>query len=129
MPEEAITIKTTAPITGTFCIGQDTCCGHATMGREPGAGVMQVLEGQAGTFNVQNVANTLWAACVLSIFRAPVERSRWVHSAATGVPGQDFVLQCHRIVPAPSVFCGMQRGRAVAYGSAQGFAVFDGRVS
>jgi hypothetical protein len=28
MPGEAITIKTTAPITGTFCIGKDTCEPH-----------------------------------------------------------------------------------------------------
>jgi len=35
------------------------------MGQEPGAGVMQGLEGRAealaGTFNAQHVANTLWA--------------------------------------------------------------------
>ena len=35
------------------------------MGREPGAGLMRVLEGRAealaGTFNVQGMANTLWA--------------------------------------------------------------------
>jgi len=35
------------------------------MGREPGAGMMRVLEGRveavAGTMNAQNVANTLWA--------------------------------------------------------------------
>ncbi len=35
------------------------------MGREPGAGMMRVLEGRAeavaGTMNAQDVANTLWA--------------------------------------------------------------------
>ena len=35
------------------------------MGREPGAGLMRVLEGRAeslaDTFNTQEVANTLWA--------------------------------------------------------------------
>jgi hypothetical protein len=38
---------------------------YATMGREPGAGVMRGLEGRAealaGTFKAQEVANTLWA--------------------------------------------------------------------
>ena len=38
---------------------------NATMGREHGAGVMRVLERKAeavaGTFNAQDVANTLWA--------------------------------------------------------------------
>ena len=38
---------------------------YATMGREPRAGMMSALEGQAealtGTFNAQNMANTLWA--------------------------------------------------------------------
>jgi hypothetical protein len=44
------------------------------MGREPGAGLMRVLEGRAeavaGMFNAQYVANTLWAACVLSLLCA-----------------------------------------------------------
>jgi len=50
------------------CNTQDvanTLWAYATMGREPGAGLLQELEGRdealAGTFNVQNVANTLWA--------------------------------------------------------------------
>ena len=54
-------------LTGAF-IAQDvanTLWAYATMGREPGAGVMRGLEGRAeavaGTFNEQNVANTLWA--------------------------------------------------------------------
>jgi len=42
-----------------------TLWAYATMGREPGAGVMRGLEGRAealaGTFNAQHVANTLWA--------------------------------------------------------------------
>jgi hypothetical protein len=45
----------------------NTLKANATMGREPGAGVMRELEGRAeavaGTFNAQEVANTLWAAC------------------------------------------------------------------
>ncbi len=43
----------------------NTLWAYATMGREPGAGVMRGLEGRAealaGTFNAQDVANTLWA--------------------------------------------------------------------
>ena len=43
----------------------NTLWAYATMGREPGAGVMRGLEGRAeslaGTFNAQHVANTLWA--------------------------------------------------------------------
>ena len=43
----------------------NTLWAYATMGREPGAGLMGVLEGRAGavagTFNAQNVGNTLWA--------------------------------------------------------------------
>jgi len=39
------------------------------MGREPGAGMMRVLEGRAvavaGTFNEQNVANTLWVCATM----------------------------------------------------------------
>jgi hypothetical protein len=42
-----------------------TLWAYATMGREPGAGMMRELEGRAeavaGTFNAQHVANTLWA--------------------------------------------------------------------
>jgi hypothetical protein len=38
---------------------------YARMGREPGAGMMRVLEGRAeavaGTIKAQAVANTLWA--------------------------------------------------------------------
>ena len=43
----------------------NTLWAYATMGREPGAGVMRGLEGRAealaGTFKAQEVANTLWA--------------------------------------------------------------------
>ena len=43
----------------------NTLWAYATMGREPGAGLMRVLEVRAealaGTFIAQNVANTLWA--------------------------------------------------------------------
>jgi hypothetical protein len=39
---------------------------YASMGREPGAGLMGVLEGRteelAGTFITQNVANTMWVS-------------------------------------------------------------------
>ena len=42
-----------------------TSAGDATMGQEPGAGVMTGLEGRgeavAGTFNAQEVTSTLWA--------------------------------------------------------------------
>ncbi len=41
----------------------NTLWAYATMGREPGAGLMSELEGRAealaGTFNAQGVANTL----------------------------------------------------------------------
>ena len=41
---------------------------YATIGREPGAGLMGVLEGRAeavaGTFNAQNVANKIGRAHV-----------------------------------------------------------------
>jgi hypothetical protein len=43
----------------------NTLWAYATMGREPGAGLMRALEGRAeavaGTFEAQVVANTLWA--------------------------------------------------------------------
>jgi len=43
----------------------NTLWAYATMGREPGAGLMRVMEGRAealaGTFTAQDVANTLWA--------------------------------------------------------------------
>jgi hypothetical protein len=49
----------------------NTLWAYATMGREPGAGVMRGLEGRAeavaGSFNAQGVANTLWAVCVLAM--------------------------------------------------------------
>ena len=42
----------------------NTLWAYATMGPEPGAGMMRELEGRAeavaGTFKTQNVANTLW---------------------------------------------------------------------
>jgi hypothetical protein len=53
----------------------NTLWAYATMGRAPGAGLLKVLEGRAeavaGTFKAQNVANTLWAACLFSIFLRP----------------------------------------------------------
>jgi hypothetical protein len=86
----------------------NTLWSYATMGRAPGAGVMRELEGRAeavaGTFNVQGGANMLWAACVFSIFCARMERSMGSYGdAATGVPGQAWVLEYHRIEPVPSV--------------------------
>ena len=43
----------------------NTLWAYASMGREPGAGLMRELEGRAeavaGTFNAQEVANMLWA--------------------------------------------------------------------
>ena len=54
-------------LAGTFNAQEvaNTLWAYATMGREPGAGVMRGLEGRAealaGTFNAQGVANTLWA--------------------------------------------------------------------
>jgi len=53
----------------------NTLWAYATMGREPGAGLMRELEGRAeslaGCFNAQDVANTLWAACVIVLLFAP----------------------------------------------------------
>ena len=50
-----------------------TSAGDATMGQEPGAGVMKGLEGRgeavAGTFNTQEVTSTLWAYAKMG--RAP----------------------------------------------------------
>ena len=54
-------------LAGTFKAQEvaNTPWAYATMGREPGAGVMQGLSGRAealaGTFNTQGVSNTLWA--------------------------------------------------------------------
>jgi hypothetical protein len=60
----------------------NTLWAYATMGREPGAGVMRGLEGRAealaGTFNAQDVANTLWAYCVFFLLRAFDAEFRWV---------------------------------------------------
>ena len=48
----------------------NTLWAYATMGREPGEGMMRGLERRAealaGTFNAQNVANTLWAYATMS---------------------------------------------------------------
>jgi hypothetical protein len=64
----------------------NTLWAYATMGREPGAGVMRVLEGRAealaDTFNARNVANTLWAACVYAILRAFEEESCWIQTVS-----------------------------------------------
>ena len=55
--------------------------------------MMRVLEGRAealaGTFKAQNVANTLWAASVLSVLCSPAEGSRWVQTVA-----QRLVILC-----------------------------------
>jgi hypothetical protein len=62
----------------------NTLWAYATMGREPGAGLMRGLEGRAealaGTFNAQNVANTLWAACVFFLVSDPGHGWRWLHA-------------------------------------------------
>ena len=59
------------------------------MGRVPGAGVMRELEGRAeavaGSFNAQDLANTLWAAWVFSVFRSPWEEVRLVRTAVQHV--------------------------------------------
>ena len=58
-------------LAGTFNAQEvaNTLWAYATMGREPGAGLMRELEGRAeamtGTFNTQNVANTLWAYAMM----------------------------------------------------------------
>jgi hypothetical protein len=50
----------------------NTLWAYATMGREPGAGVMRGLEGRAealaDTFKAQDVANTLWAYATMAFF-------------------------------------------------------------
>jgi len=52
------------------------------MGREPGAGVMREPEGRAeavaGTFNAQEVTNTL--SVYFSCFSALGQGCRWVHT-------------------------------------------------
>ena len=54
-------------VAGTFNALEvaNTLWAYATMGREPGTGLMKALEGRAeavaGTLNAQDVANTLWA--------------------------------------------------------------------
>jgi hypothetical protein len=64
-------------LAGTFNAQEvaNTLWAYATMGREPGAGVMRELEGRAealaGTFNAQEVANTLWAYATMG--RVPAE--------------------------------------------------------
>jgi hypothetical protein len=62
----------------------NTLWAYATMGREPGAGLMRALEGRAeavaGTFNAQGVAISLWAACVFFLLFDPGQGWRWVHT-------------------------------------------------
>jgi hypothetical protein len=45
----------------------NTLCAYATMGREPGAGLMREVEGRAealaGTFNTQEVLTLVWLSC------------------------------------------------------------------
>ena len=73
-------------VAGTFYAHgvANTLWAFATMGREPGAGLMRVLEGRAeavaGMFNAQHVANTLWAACVFSLLCASGAEFRWVNT-------------------------------------------------
>jgi len=56
----------------------NTIWAYATMGREPGAGLMRVLEGRAealaGTFKAQGVANTLWAYATMGRTAATAPR-------------------------------------------------------
>jgi len=96
-----------------------TLWAYATMGREPGAGVMRGPEGRAEalavTLTAQDVANTLWAACVFSVLRAPGEEVRLVHTqraygAAPSGPAQEWMLECCLSVPGPSVLRVLQRG-------------------
>ena len=71
----------------------NTLWAYATMGREPGAGLMRELEGRAealaGTFNAQDVANMLWAACVFFFSFRPWSRMAIgaYSGASSGVPG------------------------------------------
>ena len=71
----------------------NTLWAYATMGREPGAGVMREPEGRAeavaGTFNAQEVTNTLCGGlCIFPSFRPWSRMSMGAYSgAATGVPG------------------------------------------
>jgi hypothetical protein len=55
---------------------------YATIGREPGAGLMRELEGRAealaGTFKAHDVAITLWAVSVIALLCAPGQVSRWL---------------------------------------------------
>jgi hypothetical protein len=77
-------------VAGTFKAQEvaTTLWAYATMGREPGAGVMRVLEGRAdalaNTFNAQNVANTLWKCAKMG--REPGdEEDGWAGGGAGGI--------------------------------------------
>ena len=64
----------------------NTLWAYATMGRAPGAGLMKALEGRAeaveGTFNAQNVANTLWLRVCFPFF-APIRKEvNWCSAGA-----------------------------------------------
>jgi len=69
-------------------------------GWEPGVVVMRELEGRvetvAGTFNEQDVANTLWTTCVSSIFGNSKEESLLVHTVVHRMVflGKDACLDC-----------------------------------
>ena len=67
-------------LAGTFNAqdATNTLWAYATMGRDPGAGVMREgrAEALAGTFNAQDV--TLWAACAFSLLRASDTEFRFV---------------------------------------------------
>ena len=69
-------------LAGTFNAqdATNTLWAYATMGRDPGAGVMREgrAEALAGTFNAQDVANSLWAWCVISLLCVSDAEFRWV---------------------------------------------------
>ena len=82
--EETFRVGTAEALAGTFKAQNvaNTLWAYATMGREPGAGVMRELEGRAealaGTFNAQDVVNTLWGVCVIALLCAPGQGRRWL---------------------------------------------------
>jgi hypothetical protein len=106
---------------------------NARMWQTP-CGVTQELEvraeAMADMFNSQEVANMLWAACVLSTFRSPEEQNRSVLIVgAPGVLGQDYVLEYRSVVPALPLLCVVQLGAEAWCGGNQRHAVFESDVS
>ena len=78
--------------------------GVCGMGREPGAGLIWVLEGRAeamaGTLTAQGVATTLWAVCVIALLCAPGQERQWwqclLHTVQRLVTlGKAVCLSCH----------------------------------